>query len=269
MYINYHGLNDSIGGTLSHFMPTYGEQQPDKIAFNYLSSELFNGLPEEKKAQCINSFLSRLREEAKAAIKDLHDNVPGICFAKDCLSPLMWAHYAENHRGFALLYDRKELETAACFLESGEQVCARRKLYDVEYRTERPDGTEFVEQYLLHQHLKETNTRYRFLHGLNPVDSPEQHPFSQTTLREIILTKSEEWSYEHESRLLFRPVVLEKEWKKRYLEIKPRAIILGAKMDDKVKKTFPEIAKKLGSTLYEAWLDEQTRDYKLVFQEIW
>lgn len=268
MYINYHGLNDSIGGNLWHFLPTYGEQQPDKTAFNYLYSELYNGLPKEKKAQSIYNFLSHIREDAKAAIKELHDNVPGICFAKDCLSPLMWAHYADKHRGFALLYDRKELETAACFLESGEQVLARRKLYDVEYRNERPDGTEFVEQYLLHQHLKETNTRYRFLHGSNPVDSPVQHSYSQTKLKEIILTKSEEWSYEHETRLLFRPVTIEKEWKKRYLDIKPRAIILGAKMNDEQKKDFTDIAGTLGSTLYEAWLDEQTRDYNVVFQEV-
>ena len=268
MYINYQRLTDSIGGTLGHFLPTYGERQPDKTAINYQASKFYDELPEEMKVQLINSFLSDLRAEAKAAIKELHDNVPGICFAQDCLSPLMWAHYANNHKGFALLYDRKELETAACFLESGEQVNAHRKLYNVEYHTERPDGTEFVEQYLLHQHLQETNTRYRFLHGSNPVDSPEQHPFSQTKLREIILTKSDDWSYEHESRLLFRPVTIEKEWKIRYLNIKPRAIILGANMDDKVKKTFPEIAKKLGATLYEARIDEQTRDFKVVFQEV-
>lgn len=268
MYINYNGLSDSIGGNLWHFLPSYGEQLPDKTSINYLYSKIYDGLPKEKKAQSIYSFLSHIREDAKAVIKELHDNVPGICFAKDSLSPLMWAHYADKHKGFALLYDRKELETAACFLESGEQVLTRRKLYNVEYRIERPDGTEFVEQYLLHQHLKGTNTRYRFLHGSNPVDSPVQHPYSQTKLKEIILAKSEEWSYEHETRLLFRPVTIEKEWKKRYLEIKPRAIILGARMDDEQKKVFTEIAKTLGSTLYEAWLDEQMRDYKVVFQEV-
>lgn len=268
MYINFPRLKASIGAKFSHFMPAYGEQLPDKTAFNYLMSVIYNGLPEEKKRGFINRFLSHIEEDAETVSRRLHDHVPGICFAGDCLSPLMWAHYADKHRGFALLYDRKELETAACFSESGEQVLARRKLYDIEYCSKRPDGTEFVEQYLLHQYLKETNSRYRFLHGANPVDSPAQHPYSQTALKEIILSKSEEWAYEQEERLLFRPIAIEKKWEKRYLDIKPRAILLGAKIESENRIKLTDIAKALGATLYEAWLDEQTRDYKVVFQEV-
>ena len=268
MYIDYDRLSDYIAGILWHSLPKYGEHQLDKTAYNYLASAFFDRLPEKIKVQSIKGFLAHIRAAAKETIKNLHDHVPGICFAQDCLSPLMWAHYADNHKGFALLYDREELETAPCYLESGEKVSARRKLYNVEYRTERPDGTAFVEQYLLHQHLRETHDRYLFLHGSNPVDSPEQHPFSQTELREIILTKSEEWSYEQESRLLFRPVTIETEWKKRYLDIKPRAIILGARMDDNPRKKCIDIAKKHGCTLYEAWIDDQTRDFSIAFQEV-
>ncbi len=268
MYVSFPNLFGSIQGTLSHYMPTYGEKQRDKTAYNYLSSVLYEGLSKERKEQYLKSFLSHIGEDADAAIKRLHDNVPGICFSNDCLSPLMWAHYADKHRGFALLYDRKELETAPCFYESGEQVFSHRKLYDVEYKTTRPDGTEFIEEYLLNQYLKETNARYRFLHGANPIDSPEEHPFSQSKLREIILTKSDEWSYEHESRLLFRPVIIEPDRKKRYLSIKPRAIILGAQMEENKKTKLSIIAKELGSTLYEAWIDNQIRDYKVVFQEV-
>lgn len=270
MYVDYKRLSDSIGGILWNSLPTYGISQPDKTACNYLSSVFYDGLPKEKKAQCINGFISHIKSDTLTAIKDLHDHVPGICLAQDCLSPLMWAHYADKHKGFALLYDRKELETAPCYFESGEKVSvARRKLYNVEYRAERPDGTGFVERYLLHQHLRETQKRYLFLHGSNPVDSPEQHPFSQTELKEIILTKSEEWSYEQETRLLFRPVTIETEWKKRYLNIKPRAIILGAKMkDDKPRRDCIDIAKKLGCTLYEAWIGDQTRDYSIAIREV-
>lgn len=267
MYVNYQQLNSAIMGSVSQVFPTYGEKQPDKNAYNYISSVLFKGLPEEKKGHYICEFLSHIRQDAEVAIQQVHDNVPGICFSNNFLSPLMWAHYADSHKGFALLYDRNELETASCFTESGEQVKSRKKLYDIKYQAKRPNGTEFIEQYLLNQYLKEKNSRRR-LHGANPIDSPDQHPFPQTQLREIILTKSNEWSYECESRLLFRPITIEAEYQKRYLIIKPRAIILGAKMDQDVKHKVSGIARELGCTLYEAWINNSLRDYNVVFQEV-
>lgn len=89
------------------------------------------------------------------------------------------------------------------------------------------------------------------------------------TIREIILTKDTIWSYEKEIRLI--PQILNY-WRRSnvaYLKIKPKAIILGAKMISSDKDIFVEAAVKAGDiVIYEAVLNDSQPGYEIGFQEI-
>ena len=268
MYINIPILKASIASQIDYYMPSYLDDMPDKTAPLYRIANALYNQDEVLKQQRMDLFLSDVKRDAELAIKHIHDNVPGICFSKDPLSTLMWAHYAEDHTGFALLYDIQELESATCISETGEVLRYHNKLYDVEYSNLRPDGTGFVENYILFSRIKENSSIPRSFYGTNPITYPNHYKYSQSELQRIILTQSEAWSYEKEARLLFRPITPDFEFKRFNLRISPRGIILGAKMDSLMKQRITEIAKKLGCTLYEAWINNAARDYNVVIQEV-
>lgn len=88
-----------------------------------------------------------------------------LCLTHRWDSHLMWAHYARDHQGYAVIY-RPELVAAVEALPGHELTGP------VAYRAQVPD--------------------LRWFHS-----TPEE------MLRAVIFTKSEEWSYEREFRLVF------------------------------------------------------------------
>ena len=87
------------------------------------------------------------------------------CFTRKATSHLMWAHYSQAHTGFAVLYDDALVDTlhAVDGFESAGPVT---------YRAGVPRVRHFV-------------------------DSP------QTTMQKVLFTKSGEWRYEEEFRVVF------------------------------------------------------------------
>lgn len=253
MYIDKVGLLKFIEQTLAVQMPAYIESQKIKNFSVGCFAQIYN-TPQARQqfVRCIDDRIEKLKYA-------IHDNIKGICLSQNYLSTLMWAHYAKDHTGIALLYDTKELECARCYSYEGKVLQEKFKLCPIKYRSQRPDATAFIHDYL----LSKAAGGLPVTHAGDILSSPDYK-----VIKDIVLTKDVVWRYEKEVRLI--PRVLDFEYMSgvAYLEIKPKAIILGAKMSDCDRKVVIDTATEVGGiTIYEAWLNDSQRDYQIVFQE--
>jgi len=206
-------------------------------------------------------FLSEIYEDVESVKKQIHENIKGICFSENKLSSLMWAHYANNHYGIALWYDKYELIGAKCYTKDHAECKSRFELEPVRYRDKRVDATEFVNAYILEKR--------RMRKGAERFDTEIEWPVVMLqTVKDIALTKDSSWSYEKEVRLIPKKLEFEAPSDASYIGIKPRAIVFGAKCEEQDRKEIVSIAKKLGDiTLYEAYLRDDQSGYSVRYQE--
>lgn len=83
-----------------------------------------------------------------------------------------------------------------------------------------------------------------------------------------MLTKDVVWRYEKEVRLIPHVLDFKHISSAAYLDIKPKAIILGVKISNRDKDAIIKAAAEAGNIiLYEAWLNDSQPGYQIVFQE--
>lgn len=86
--------------------------------------------------QALESVSSQIRKATKFA-----------CFSDDVESPLMWGHYADSSRGFALAYDFRNSGYTICDGCANKDMCQDKKmctLYPMVYTNERLDATQYI-----------------------------------------------------------------------------------------------------------------------------
>lgn len=120
------------------------------------------------------SFMERHREAKKYVDQGNHRKLDGkdfakmtstfgvACFSGFMNSQLMWSHYADNHRGICLIY-KPELDFSGLL----------RRAYEVEYKKEYPQ-----------------------------VRLVDFNKLKEVAVNRLLLTKSKDWAYEAEYRLL-------------------------------------------------------------------
>lgn len=156
------------------------------------------------------------------------------CFCERVDNMLLWSHYADSHKGFALEYDFAEGANA----ESGKYlfpVVYSDKKYDASWETyelisDYNDGDmEYVRNYML---------------GLKSA-----------------LFKSRDWAYESEWRLVMRD--LENRSQFGQLPLKAKAIYYGTRMSDEHRVLLHAIALELGLTEYQMEIDVESDGYEM------
>lgn len=173
-----------------------------------------------------------MRQEIKSFRATFEDNrsTMGIsCLSESDESLLMWAHYANNHRGICVEYDLMEINNQLHFtpvpiIYSNERVC---------------------------------------FNNLN-TDTAENDAFA-FFLRSIT-SKSEEWSYEREWRIIRDAVACGDRWnaeKKGALldMIRPSSITLGCAAEECFENNIREYCKENKIPLYKMQKDQ--RQYRL------
>lgn len=174
-------------------------------------------------------------------------NYPNIaCFSESNDSPTMWAHYADDHKGFVLEYDFKNYNTpcVAC-----KKPCLYRHyelLYPVIYCKNRFNAKDFFSAY---------GAQRMFINAPLEIFIPRDDDLA---IYKILLHKSTDWEYEQEWRIISHcnnslPNIIQK----------PVSIYLRAKMSPEDKDTLLNIAKELGITPYEMKIDMTNGEYKL------
>lgn len=254
IYANYSQIIKDIYSNLEVGMDDYLDNLKDKDIPNakFLAGygyAVWNG---SKKDEILNTFFTQIYKSIKELKETLRKNVRIICFSEDYLSMLMWSHYADNHKGFAIIYNINDIENAENYTNSGELIRKKPILKQVTYAEKQSDLTFEVEEYI---------RAYRMGNLGDVVPTPLT--LSQDKLRRMITEKSPDWSYEKEWRIIPKHISLEHESNLGYMSIKPKGIILGSMCSDKEQRKIMDICALKMVPVFKSELNYWEPGYKL------
>lgn len=181
---------------------------------------------------------------------------------EDIGEPTMWAHYADEHRGFAIEYQFSPdyFPPHPYFIADGElEAYGWRSLLPIFYSNQKADGTQLADWYCLCK-MKE-----KFSLRKDPYDLSELL-IDLLAKTKLSLRKSATWSYEKEWRLM-----ITHEWPnyigadRGSVIVPATAIYLGAKMIPDHRARLTEIAKSKNIPVYEMYIDHSSRNYEVKF----
>ena len=168
------------------------------------------------------------------------------CFSKDLNSMPMWAHYANNHKGYCIKYS----------------VIKPQSIFPVMYEPDR---------------VKSAVIPTNIINGINEGYANFEMP-SIKTFKNLIylymsfLCKHNMWKYENEYRLLYINEDL-KSSKGNSIElseagIKIEAIYIGYDCDEIYRNELVRIGKSIGCEVYKMNFDEYGEEFKLIPEKI-
>lgn len=161
------------------------------------------------------------------------------CFCEDIRSILMWGHYADSQRGFALEYDfRPTLQKPLPYVV----------LCPVVYSEIRYDATEYMTWAFL---------RMQRLPAISPDISAHM---------KVALHKSKDWEYEQEWRLIDPRLQDPSNLKPTVTQYRPKAIYYGTGIDKAHLARLHEIAVRKGIQEYEMFIDYGSSKYELQYR---
>ena len=162
------------------------------------------------------------------------------CFSESIESVLMWSHYADSHKGFALEYD---------FRPTLEQPIKNIGVYPVVYEEERFDISDYIAWEFL------------ILLGVQ-AKMPDT-----SALIKSALWKSSIWAYEKEWRMIDSTPRDITDDKASAILYKPVAIYYGRHISGENKRRLHELAMEKGIKEFEMYLDHSSLKYEMLFRE--
>jgi hypothetical protein len=190
------------------------------------------------------SDIERLHVHGGRLIDDFTVFVRGTCFTANGVQSMpMWAHYANNHKGFCVSYNTKDdLELSS-------------SIFPIQYADERLDVTS-----LIRKHAEAI---------CNKIDENARRGEKRTFYDDLTIiymalllynVKHVSWSYEKE----FRYFVPSNVKGIPYVKAIPKAIYIGMKCDESHKKALGDIADYWDIPLYQMGMDECSEKFELV-----
>lgn len=196
---------------------------------------------------CFGELKNQIRNQIKMA-----------CVSRNIKSPLMWAHYANNHKGFAIEYDFRGNDISQCS-NCPNRSCSNimnATIYPVIYSDKRFDATEYGKWYI-EQYMK-------MFFGII-TDSVLDDEFIFT---KAALYKSNDWKYEDEWRIICSTPNQEKEQKECYsIKKKPVAIFFGSQIPNIYQKILTRIADEKGIAKYKMYVEDYSFKYELNYKQ--
>ena len=199
----------------------------------------------------IKDFEGRIEETRKRMISMIETYFPILseaskryssiaCFSESVYSVLMWSHYANSHKGFALEYD---------FRPTLERPIKNVGLFPVVYSEERFDISDYI--------------AWAFL---RIIGFPTKMPDISASIKNA-LWKSDVWAYEKEWRMIDSTPRDITDEKASPIHYKPVAIYYGRHMSIDDKKKLHEVAQEKGIKEYEMYLDYSSLKYEMLYRE--
>lgn len=162
------------------------------------------------------------------------------CFSENVENILMWSHYANSHKGFALEYDFRPIL---------EQPIKNVGLFPVVYSEERFDISDYI--------------AWAFL---RIIGVPAKMPDISASIKNA-LWKSDVWAYEKEWRMIDSTPRDIADEKASAIHYKPVAIYYGRHMSGDDKRRLHEVAKENGVKEYEMYFDYSSLKYEMLYRE--
>ena len=166
-----------------------------------------------------------------------------MCFSDTWKNENLWLKYADQHKGFAVVYDRSDDSSWLCGTEKECLNCMNKDLnayiYPMCYSDEKYDATIYARDYVVHKLLVNLNNSYT-----NPLlRFVSDHPWEK---EKITLIKKKCHEYDAEWRaILSTPYYLNAPVYKKW---KPYGVILGLNMEADSKKLVVNAAETAGIT---------------------
>lgn len=197
----------------------------------------------------LEDFKNSVSQKIESLISDKR-SMRCLCFSESPDSPMMWAHYADEGKGFVCAYDFKANQPK-CSCTSSE-LCRGGFLFDfypVMYGTHRYDATSLV-PYLL-------SKAYR-------MGSFSMLPDSYDLQLQLnaLLRKAKEWENEHEWRVSV-PTCPDNASGEVYMHARLSRVYLGAAIDEDQEDEIRRIATEKGVELYKM-RNGDSREYRLI-----
>ena len=209
----------------ARFIETRPAQLPKEKATHILETlkgqdlqKIVSNIPNESWETLRNTLKETTKEILYSYVNYYQTEMPLVCFSEKYNNLLMWAHYADNHKGFVIEYDTNTLKTNCmqCPQEKNFSNCSHWKqvmLLPILYTNQRYDATKYIYDNL----LINTFNKLRISIPWTLEDN-----FAQF---KINIFKQKSWSYEKEWRLqLYRTN------RDSFINAKPIAIYLGCRI---------------------------------------
>lgn len=255
IYANVDKILGDVAGHLRVGMDGYIEKlKNSNPQAAFLAYHFWNG---PKKEELVESQFTAICEAVDYIKKTLRENVKIICFSEVYDSMLMWSHYANNHKGFLLMYDIEELKHAKRFTIDEIEVDKHIRVEKVKYVTEQIDLSEDVEDFV----------RCNMMPTMGDVDHGDGK-IPQYKLKEFVIQKAKDWEYEQEWRMIPRIIDLENPSPLGYIECTPKAVILGADCSQENGLKLIKIAREKNIATFGMYLNEFNPSFKLEIDEV-
>lgn len=195
----------------------------------------------------------------KSLKNDIRNQTKMACLSRSIKSPLMWAHYANNHKGFAIEYDFRGNNISQC-ANCPNRSCPDIKLatiYPIIYSDNRFDATQYGKWYI---------EQYMKMHLGIRAESVFKDEFLFT---KAALYKSNDWEYEDEWRIICSTPNLLTEQKDCYpIKKKPTAIYFGSQISDIYRNILTRIADEKGIAKYQVYVEDYNGKYELNYKPV-
>ena len=198
--------------------------------------------------------LSKFPERVKQVRTIIQKNLFSICFCENELNETLWLKYANNYRGFALVYNLKDENTFLCGREDVCKNCRslieRPSIYPVYYTEDAYDATQFALACLL------------WGEQVPPQIAELSYKTVMWEAERVSLIKKKCHEYDQEWRMI-RPTMTPE---RTCIKMKPNKIILGLRMPEYERLMVISAAKVAGiSNIEELYINDSDQlDTKVI-----
>ena len=241
MYVDKEKIEFVIRENWEHMEDFLNRLQKDNALMAHFGRMLWTS---NKKVEFQNAFLDMVNGTVDKVRDNYRNYMKIICFSEEYDSELMWSHYAEDHKGFLIAYEKTDIENSVVFNKHNEKIDKKIKLLKVQYTNKQVNMTKSIHDFLL---------KHCFPSNMDVSAIPE---IPNRILRDMATTKSESWEYEREWRLIPRIIDINEESPITYVEMKPKAIIAGTQCTNENKDILKNIAKSKKISFYEMKIND-------------
>ena len=214
----------------------------------------------------------------------LNRDVALACLTTNINHEIMWAHYADNSKGFAIQYkiediidagNKHSIKTIQKYrveISENDLPSNFNNLAIVQYQKNKFDITPIYLNFINNIFKSVMSTEKINLNYLFAMSLISSYPILDffDVLKSAYCLKKEEWSYENEWRFVFLNLSLSKTQKKHVAigKVKPIKIFLGEKIDKKNKKKILKICKKKKITVRQMYSSIKNKTFELKSKRI-
>lgn len=201
-----------------------------------------------------DEYISKVEVLLAESTRVIKKSAAVACFSESIDSVLMWSHYADCHKGFALSYDLRhfEMKCGKCNKREMCKLMTLGNIHPVIYSDERYNAT-------LHA--------ITFAAEIQAQQSGGHFPLPDITVfLKAFLHKSTQWEYEKEWRLILNRVGCDYSKPVDIIQ-PPKAIYYGSNISSINRKILHSIAKGKELREYQMYIDDSSSNYEMRFKE--